>query len=385
MKKQTVNCPKCNHRFEVSKLLEHQIEERLRSTLETEQSEWRDKERARLERKLRAELKDASSLEMQELREALVEKDSALRKSQKLELEVRRKARELEQKAETFEVEKARILDQERDRIQRAADLKAEEKHKIKLHEKDLQLKSLSEKIDELQRKSEKTSQELQGTAQEVCLLDALQTNFVEDGFLRVGKGRKGGDIVHTINANTRKCGIILWESKNTASWSSSWLEKARNDRNAERADIAIIVTATMPADTNGAVNMDGIWVCDFKTAPILAAALRNGLIELSRVQATLENRSDMTDVVVRYLTSLEFKQRIERVCRTLVAMKAQVEKERTQTIRWFSERDAQLNLIAEDVHGFRGELEAMLQTSLPGTDRVASLPESPQLALSVG
>jgi hypothetical protein len=47
--------------------------------------------------------------------------------------------------------------------------------------------------------------------------------------------------------------------------------------------------------------------------------------------------------------------------------MKQQIERERAQALKWLSERDQQLNLIAEDVNGFRGELEAMLQVSLTG------------------
>ncbi len=356
----------------MSQAIESEIEIRLRRKLESEQESWREKEKAKLEKKVKDELQEKRGAEFDELQEALTAKDKLLKEARKSELEVRRKARELEERAEAFEIEKAQILDAERKKIQASAEEKAEEKLKLKLQEKDIQLKSLAGKIDELQKKSEKGSQELQGSAQEVELMEILQKAFPEDGFERVAKGRRGGDLIQTINQGGKQSGKIVYESKRTTNWSNSWIEKLRTDRNLEKADVAVLVSDVLPDFVKHAGCMEGIWVCDFRTAVVLVSALRNGLVELARVRSVLANQADMKDVVFRYLTGNEFKQRIERICRTFIAMKSQIEKERTQSVKWLAERDQQLNLIAEDVHGFRGEIDAMLQAALPPGEHLA-------------
>jgi len=367
MKKQTqiVACPACSHKFAVSQALESAMETRLRKKWDAEQVAWQEKQRVLIERRLKLELTNQVSVRIDDLQEALSEKEKALKEARKSELEVRRKIREMSEKTEAFELEKQRIIDGEIKQISRLADERAEEKLKLKIQEKDIQLKSLAAKIDELKKKSEKTSQELQGTAQEVELLHVLQKNFPEDILERAGKGQRGCDIFHSVNFTGKMCGKIVWESKRTANWSNAWIDTLRNNRNSEKADIAILVSQTLPGSISNAGCIDGIWVCDFRTAPVLASALRNGLIEIAGVRSALENRSDMKDVVWRYLTGNDFKQRIERILRKFMIMKTQIDKERTSTLKWLAERDQQLNLIAEDVNGLRGEVEAMIQTSL--------------------
>lgn len=364
---QSVSCPKCSHKFELSKALESEMEAKLRESLEEEQTRWKQEEASKLEKRLRAEAKDRLSVEMQALQESVAEKEKALREARSSELEVRRKMRSLEEKSAAFEIEKQNILDDERKKIALQAELAAEEKYKLKIVEMQTERTSLASRIDELQKKAEKTSQELQGTAQEIGLMDLLQKHFPGDRFERVGKGKKGGDVIHSIVVNGKVCARIVYESKRTAAWSNTWIEKLRTDRNNEKADLAIIVSQALPDSIRSAGCMEGIWICDFQTAPWLSAALRNGLIELARVRSAMESQSDMKDIVWRYLTGNEFKNRIERMLRTFMSMKQQIERERAQALKWLSERDQQLNLIAEDVNGFRGELEAMLQVSLTG------------------
>ena len=39
----------------------------------------------------------------------------------------------------------------------------------------------------------------------------------------------------------------MLWESKRTKNWSDGWLAKLRDDQRIAKADIAIIVSTTLP------------------------------------------------------------------------------------------------------------------------------------------
>jgi hypothetical protein len=73
----------------------------------------------------------------------------------------------------------------------------------------------MKKQVEELRRKSDLTSQQLQGEVQELEAL--LKAAFPGDVVEEVGKGRAGGDVVQkVIGPNGLESGVILWESKRT-------------------------------------------------------------------------------------------------------------------------------------------------------------------------
>jgi len=75
----------------------------------------------------------------------------------------------------------------------------------------------------------------------------------------------------------------MLWESKRTKNWSDGWLPKLRDDQRAAKAEIAIIVTQTLPKDVDSFSLIDGVWVTSPRYAVPIAVALRHSLIEVDR------------------------------------------------------------------------------------------------------
>jgi hypothetical protein len=77
----------------------------------------------------------------------------------------------------------------------------------------------------------------------------------------------------------------LLWESKNAKHWNNAWVAKLRSDQQAERADVAIIVTPALPDGVNRMAFKDGVWICDFASATTLATALRHSLVEIAQAR----------------------------------------------------------------------------------------------------
>jgi hypothetical protein len=94
----------------------------------------------------------------------------------------------------------------------------------------------MQKQIEELKRKAEQGSQQLQGEVQELDLESMVRAAFPMDTIEPVPKGEHGGDIVHSVNGPIgQQGGKILWESKRTKNWSDGWLAKLREDQRAGR------------------------------------------------------------------------------------------------------------------------------------------------------
>ena len=102
-----------------------------------------------------------------------------------------------------------------------------------------------------------------------------LKSEFPLDEILPVPKGVTGADIIQkVIDRSGRVCGQIVWESKKTKAWSDGWIQKLKDDQRLIKADIAIIVSTTLPENVKGFVFREGIWICDIKMAVPLVAAV---------------------------------------------------------------------------------------------------------------
>jgi hypothetical protein len=144
----------------------------------------------------------------------------------------------------------------------------AEEGLKLRVLEKEEQISSMQRQIEELRRRAEQGSQQLQGEVQEIELESLLRAKFPQDLIEPVPKGEFGGDVLHrVIGPLGQQCGTILWESKRTKNWSDTWLPKLRDDQRTAKAELALIVSQTLPRGVETFDFMDGIWVSDSRCA----------------------------------------------------------------------------------------------------------------------
>jgi hypothetical protein len=150
----------------------------------------------------------------------------------------------------------------------------------LKVREKEEQIASMQRHIEELRRKAEQGSQQLQGEVQELELETILRQKFTHDLFETVPKGEFGGDLIQRVVGPTGQIyGSILWEAKRTKSWSHGWLRKLREDQRAAKADVALIVSHALPKGLQTFDHVDGVWVTEPRCAVPVAIALRESLL----------------------------------------------------------------------------------------------------------
>ena len=101
--------------------------------------------------------------------------------TQQAELDLRKRARELEEQKQQLELTVARKLDEERQKIRNDAKREAAEETELNLAEREKVISDLQKQIAELKRKSEQSSQQLQGEVMELSLEELLRREFPFD------------------------------------------------------------------------------------------------------------------------------------------------------------------------------------------------------------
>jgi hypothetical protein len=150
----------------------------------------------------------------------------------------------------------------------------------------------MQRQIEELSRKAEQGSQQLQGEALELELESLLRNRFPQDLIEPVPKGEFGGDILQRVQGPAGQfLGTILWESKRTKAWNDAWLAKLRDDQRTAKAEIALIVSTVLPKGVETFDLIDSIWVTRLRFAIPLAIALRQSLIDLASSNRAAEGQ----------------------------------------------------------------------------------------------
>ncbi|KKM06447.1 hypothetical protein LCGC14_1743880, partial [marine sediment metagenome] len=281
----------------------------------------------------------------------------------------------LVEKEEKLELELSRKIDAERQKIIEKASKGFEEKHQLKDAEKDKQLNDMKKQIDELKRKAEQGSQQMQGEVLELELEKSLKEEFPFDDIEPVAKGVRGGDIIQTVKTQSgRTCGKILWETKRTKTWSDSWIQKLKDDQREVKADLAILASESLPKGFHHFRQISGVWVTDILSAVSLALALRVVLIQVARERAVQVGKKEKMEIAYNYLTGPEFKNRVEAIVESFIAMKEDLEAEKRATQKIWAKREKQIERVISNTAGLHGDLQEIAGDSLP-TIKMLELP----------
>ena len=200
--------------------------------------------------------------EINDLHEVLKQRDIKLADAQKAQADLIRKQRELDDAKRELELTVEKRVQTDLAAAREKAKKEAEDEMKLKVMEAEQTIASMQRQIEDLKRRAEQGSQQLQGEVQELELETLLSTRFPRDTIQPVPKGEFGGDILHrVIGPAGQPCGTILWESKRTKNWSDGWLPKLREDQRASKAEIAVIVSQVLPKEVETFGLVDQVWV----------------------------------------------------------------------------------------------------------------------------
>ncbi len=299
--------------------------------------------------------------QLAELNDVLKQRDAKLAEAQQAQAELLRKERALDDAKREMDLTVQKQVRTELEAVRVHVRREAEEAHGLKLAEKDEKLASLNRQIEELRRRADQGSQQLQGEAQELELEALLRQKFPRDLIEPVPKGEYGGDVLQrVVGPNDRICGTILWEAKRTKNWSDGWLAKLRDDQRAARADIALIVSHALPKGLQSFDHIDGIWVTEPRCAPAMAIALRYSLVELSNARLAREGQQTKMELVYDYLTGPRFRHRISAIVERFTLMQEDLDRERRATQRLWAKREEQIRGVIEATTGMYGDLQGI-------------------------
>jgi hypothetical protein len=350
---------------EARRTLDDQIASQVAAQLSTERNRVIAEESRKAKLANAAEL-DSKAREIAELQEVLKIRDEKLAAAQKVQAELARKQRELDDAKRELELTIETRVQHGLNAIRAAARQEAEESLKLKVMEKDQTIASMQQKIEELKRRAEQGSQQLQGEVQELALENLLRIKFPFDAIEPVPKGDYGGDVLHrVIGAAGQPGGTILWETKRTRNWSDLWLAKLREDQRAAKAEIAVIVSQTLPKGIETFEMIDGIWVTHPRSALPVALVLRHSLLELALVRKSSEGLQTKTEMIYQYLTGPRFRQRVEAIVEAFSTMQEDLDKERKVIMKQWAKREEQIMRVMSATVGMYGDLQGIAGKSL--------------------
>ena len=325
---------------------------------------------------------DLKARELAELQDILTQRDIKLAEAQKAQADLLRQKRELDDAKRELELTVEKRVQDGLATTREQAKKEAEEGLKLKVMEKEQTIASMQTQIEELKRRAEQGSQQLQGEVQELELEAVLRTKFPRDTIEPVPKGEFGGDALQrVIGPLGQLCGTILWESKRTKNWSDGWLVKLRDDQRTAKADIAIIVSQTLPKDVESFDLVDGIWVTNAKSVFSLAVALRHSLIELASARQALDGQQTKTEMVYQYLTGPRFRHRVEAIVEAFSSMQEDLDREKKAITKQWAKREEQIERVMQATVGMYGDLQAIAGKSLQeieGLEFTALEPKNP-------
>jgi hypothetical protein len=172
----------------------------------------------------------------------------------------------------------------------------------------------LEGKLQQLQRQLQgKTADEL-GEGAEIDLLEVLKGEFPEDDIRRVGKGKEGADILHKVVDKGRDCGSIIYDSKNRSAWRNDYVTKLRGDQLAAKADHAVLATQVFPAGARQLHLQDGVIILNPARTIVVAAVLRNHIMQTHTLRLSREARTDKTARLYDFITSERCAQLLEQI-----------------------------------------------------------------------
>ncbi len=399
-----ITCPNCKHEFvaeeAISKSLEKQYEEKLNNerqkllkqfadqhkNLEEQQREFEkkkekenelfaermQKEKLKMETELQEKLRKTIGNDYENqiilLQESFKDNEEKLKTARQKELEFLKKEKELKTKAEEMEIELEKKLAAERLLI--AEQIRNQEKERIQIKETEysLKLKELEKQLDdqkklaeEMKRKADQGSMQLQGEVQETALEEILRNSFPFDVITEVGKGMRGADCIQLVRNNYgQECGKIIYESKRTENFGGDWIEKFKKDMRSTGADIAVLVTKTMPKELDCFGLKDGIWICTFSEVKALANVLRDGIIRIFNTTKNQQNKGDKMNLLYDYLTSNEFSEQWKAIREGFVTMKMSIIKEKDAMEKLWKVREKQLEKVLLNAAHIKGSIEGI-------------------------
>ena len=392
-----IKCPNCNHTFPIEEVMAEEYKQDLREKMvsftkqkeeefqkKTAEFEHQKKQQElAFEQKLAQEKTTLQASMSENLRKTIgadfenklkmlddanKENEEKLKLARSKEIDFLKKEQEIKTREAELDLNIQRKLQEQREEVILQVRKQELEKNSLKETEHQLRVKELEKQLDdqkklaeEMKRKAEQGSMQLQGEVQELILEELLRNTFPFDLIEEVGKGVRGADCVHIVrNQFGQECGKIIYESKRTKDFSMDWIEKLKKDMRSMGVDVAVIVTQAYPKGMDYFGEKDGVWVCSFDEVKAVSYILRDGIVKLFGAAKTQENRGDKMHMLYDYLNGNEFSEQWKAIREGFMSMKLSIQRERDAMERLWKSREKQLEKVLLNAAHIRGSIEGI-------------------------
>jgi hypothetical protein len=372
-------CPNCGEQIPITETLTASVEKKITAKLKREAGEALKKKSIELELKVKADNeKNAKSYKKE------IEKEfkAQIKKHESEKRNLQGELKEMVSREKDVVLKEQEIKGMEKDikkRINSEVNKKAkaekaklslqfQEEYESEIDKKERQLATTRKQVRDLKQKLDQGSQQEQGEILEEKIEKILATEFPMDQISEVAKGKMGGDVIQEVVTKSGKsAGKIVWELKNTKTFSKAWIAKLKKDMRSEKADLGVIASVALPKEVDkGFSVIDGVWVTDIKHVVPLAFALRKSLLDIHGVKSAINVSDKQLQVIFEYLTGVEFKNRIEAIVEAFSEMGTNIEKERLAAEKNWSKREQSIKMVLSNLAGMYGEIEVIAGAKLP-------------------
>ena len=408
METTTIKCPQCGKEINVSEIIRLQLEDEYKksyaelkantereysvkmSELEKKELEFENKkrqenalfmkrlsaEKSKIEVDVRKRIEDEKLNEIKLLNDELNKKSDELKDLNKTKIEIEQLKRDKDELASKITLEKEKELNEklnvEKEKIQKLAQAQFNEefektKEKIesdfllKIKEKDKIIEDQKRLTEEMKRKQEQGSMQLQGEVQELAIEGILRSSFPFDEISEVPKGISGADVIQTVrNRLGQEVGKIVFESKRTKAFSNEWIQKLKSDAVLVKADFCILVTEAMPDGIEKIGQKEGVWICSFSDFKGLIMVIRESLIKINEAFSSQINKGEKMQMLYDYLLSNEFLMQVGAIVDGFSELQKGYVQERNAMERIWKQREKQLEKVMLNTNHFVGSIKGI-------------------------
>ncbi|MDY0195592.1 MAG: DUF2130 domain-containing protein [Sulfurovaceae bacterium] len=417
--KTTIKCPNCGFEIDINEALYHQLESKHRqewlaekkkqeAEIEAKRKEYKAhldtlkaQEEALAEQKERFEdsVRKATTeqlrvdrLKMQEsikqeviaeqsgalesMRKELAAKSEQVKELNNSKIEIEKLKREKEEAVSRAMVEAQLTLTKELSIEKEKIAKQYQDANELKLKEKDKQLEDQKRLIEEMKRKADQGSMQLQGEVQELAIEEWLSMQFPFDTIGEIKKGAFGADCVQVVHTReAQNCGVICYESKNTKAWSSDWVHKLKTDMLKAGADIGVLVTSVYPKDMDRMGFVDGVWVCSLDEFKGSVSLMRQSLINTHKAVQKEDNKADKMSLLYNYLTGNEFAMQLSAIVNGFSVMQDELEREKRSLMASWKRRQKLIDGVLANTTEMYGSLQGIAGNAI-GHIKALELPD---------
>ena len=246
----------------------------------------------------------------------------------------------------------------------------AEAKVRAQMRQKDQALKRFQEQIEVQQRQIEHMTAGERGELNEEHLLLELRAAFPEDKIERLGRGRAGGDLLHEVRAASgsrlEKAGLIVYECKDTQTWSNGFLKQARKEGETHKTPYLVIISRAFPRNQKTLFVKDGVAVVDPARAVDLARIMRRMVEEVHRASLTGEGQAAKSVELCEYLGSSDFRRTFDAVSGSSDVLNELLSKERKSHEQTWAKRQAIYNEIGSKTAAIDAHIRTIIEKEAP-------------------